>query len=149
MCHCKDGYKKLQGDDFTKGSEKRVVCVPVTKGECKNDYVCKATEICNDGSCVDGCKNVVCTANAYCFVNNHDAWCTCNDGYEMVRINGAAQCIPEKPKTTTPKTTSTTSGLSTTTTTATGKLDARLNQQFAHEGYVYITDITIRVKYVS
>jgi hypothetical protein len=133
-CRCKDGYTRKQGGD---------VCKPIQSGECRKDDDCKATEVCEDGSCIDGCKNRNCFGddNAYCFVINHDAWCRCKDGYERTEVDDFC-----KPKTAATKRTTTT-----TTTTATGKLDdflsdLRLDEQFSHELYVYMADISVHVK---
>ncbi|MFH2020595.1 MAG: hypothetical protein ABIJ34_04225 [archaeon] len=64
-CVCKDGFHECNGD-----------CFPKTT--CCMDSDCADTEKCDNGECIDACKNVVCTIkNSVCLKGD----CVCKDGF--------------------------------------------------------------------
>ena len=61
--------------------------------ECYDNNDCRATEICNQGSCVDACRIKGCGINARCQHTLHDARCDCLQGYTG---NPNVECRPRK-----------------------------------------------------
>lgn len=67
ICECESNFF---GDPF-------VEC----KRECEYNRDCAITLACSNYKCVDPCANDICGINAQCRVQNHNAICSCIDGY--------------------------------------------------------------------
>ena len=61
--------------------------------ECYDNNDCRATEVCNQGNCVDACRLKGCGVNARCQHTLHDARCDCLPGYTG---NPNVECRPRK-----------------------------------------------------
>ena len=63
------------------------------RAECYDDTDCRVTEICNQGDCMDACRQKRCGNNAKCEHTVHDARCECLPGYTGDPFSG---CFPRK-----------------------------------------------------
>lgn len=96
--HCinqKGGYKcvcpkGLRGDPY-KGE---CILEPGSvKSQCRSNADCASNLACQEGTCVSPCIGLLCGANAFCEIENHNAWCRCRVGFSEGR-NG--DCVSRK-----------------------------------------------------
>ena len=63
------------------------------RAECYDDTDCRVTEICNQGDCMDACRQKRCGNNAKCEHTVHDARCECIPGFTG---DPFSECYPRK-----------------------------------------------------
>lgn len=63
------------------------------KTECTTNLDCASNLICDQGSCISACTNLLCGPNAFCEPENHAGWCRCKVGF-VEGQNG--ECVSRK-----------------------------------------------------
>ena len=77
---------------FVSGSNGECKQVEV-RAECYDDTDCRVTEVCNQGDCMDACRQKRCGNNAKCEHTVHDARCECISGFTG---DPYSECYPRK-----------------------------------------------------